>query len=84
MAEIKLAGRSIPLPASPLARRVIGAGFLAMGVFGFLPVLGFWMIPVGLAVLSVDSGWFRRLRRRSDVGATRVWRSLRLRFRRQG
>jgi len=25
-----------------------------LGMFGFLPVLGFWMIPLGLAVLAVD------------------------------
>ena len=24
------------------------------GVFGFLPVLGFWMVPLGLAVMAQD------------------------------
>ncbi len=24
------------------------------GVFGFLPILGFWMIPLGLAIAALD------------------------------
>jgi hypothetical protein len=24
------------------------------GVFGFLPVLGFWMLPLGLALIALD------------------------------
>lgn len=32
------------------------AGLLLMlgGVFGFLPVIGFWMFPLGLAVAALD------------------------------
>ena len=39
-----------------------GAGILLMigGVFGFLPILGYWMFPVGLALLAVDMPWARR------------------------
>lgn len=33
----------------PLALLLIGGGFL-----GFLPVLGFWMIPLGLLLLALD------------------------------
>jgi len=33
------------------------------GVFGFLPVLGFWMIPLGFAVFLLDikslRNWWR-------------------------
>ncbi len=35
-------------------RPPIGLGLVVLGMFGFLPVLGFWMIPLGLAVLAVD------------------------------
>jgi hypothetical protein len=24
------------------------------GIFGFLPVLGFWMLPLGLALIALD------------------------------
>jgi len=40
-------------------------GFLLIifGIFGFLPILGFWMIPLGLAALATDvpplKRWFR-------------------------
>ncbi|HVI16347.1 MAG TPA: hypothetical protein VM822_26200 [Pseudolabrys sp.] len=30
------------------------------GVFGFLPVLGFWMLPIGLALLAQDVPPMRR------------------------
>jgi len=29
-------------------------GLIVGGLFGFLPVLGFWMIPLGLALLAID------------------------------
>lgn len=35
-------------------RPVVGVALIIGGVFGILPVLGFWMIPAGLAVLSLD------------------------------
>jgi hypothetical protein len=30
------------------------------GVFGFMPVLGFWMLPLGLAVMAPDVPVMRR------------------------
>ena len=41
-------------------RIVIGMALLIGGVLGFLPVLGFWMFPLGLLVLSYDLAWVRR------------------------
>jgi len=35
-------------------RMVLGLLLVAGGVFGFLPVLGFWMIPLGLAIAALD------------------------------
>jgi hypothetical protein len=37
------------------------------GLLGFLPVLGFWMIPLGFLVLSVDLPVVRRWRRQMTV-----------------
>ncbi len=34
------------------------------GVLGFLPVLGFWMLPLGLVLFFSDSPAYWRLRRR--------------------
>lgn len=34
----------------------IPAGFLLIfgGLIGFLPLVGFWMLPLGLAILAID------------------------------
>ena len=44
------AGRHLP----PGARLILGLVLMVGGVFGFLPVLGFWMIPLGVAVAALD------------------------------
>lgn len=38
----------------PGLRLVVGLLLILGGVFGFLPVLGFWMIPLGLGVAALD------------------------------
>ena len=50
-----------------LARRLLGAGLVVGGILGFLPILGFWMVPLGLLILSIDSRIVRRWRRRMEV-----------------
>lgn len=41
-------------------RTVFGLVFVVAGVFGFLPVLGFWMVPAGLALVALDIPPLRR------------------------
>jgi len=65
--RIHIGSRSIPLPASPVLRMAIGVILIIAGLLGFLPVIGFWMIPLGLIVLSIDLPWARRGRRRLAV-----------------
>lgn len=38
----------------PGLRLVAGLFITVAGGFGFLPVLGFWMIPLGLAIMAMD------------------------------
>lgn len=38
----------------PGMRFVVGLLLICGGVLGFLPLLGFWMIPVGVMVASLD------------------------------
>ncbi|MFD1744065.1 hypothetical protein ACFSE1_01195 [Rhizobium helianthi] len=57
----------MPLPRSKAGRVSIGAGLVAGGCLGFLPVLGFWMVPLGLIVLSHDLAYVRRGRRRVAI-----------------
>ena len=77
MATIKFGNRRVVLPGSRIARIVIGLLLIIGGVLGFLPVLGFWMIPLGLIVLSIDLPVVRRWRRRATI---RLGRFLNQRF----
>jgi len=42
------------LPRSRPLRIAIGVLLVLCGLVGFLPVLGFWMVPLGLGILAVD------------------------------
>ncbi len=57
----------------PWVRRAAGVLLVIGGVLGFLPVLGFWMLPLGLVLLSDDVPWLRRRRRAAQVWVTRRW-----------
>lgn len=54
---------------APGVRSLVGIGFMVGGVFGFLPVLGFWMLPLGAAFVAMDvpftqhriEAWMQRL-----------------------
>ena len=35
-------------------RTLLGLLFMVGGFFGFLPILGFWMLPLGLAFIAMD------------------------------
>ncbi|SVB85789.1 uncharacterized protein METZ01_LOCUS238643 [marine metagenome] len=52
----------------------VGICLVLGGILGFLPILGFWMIPLGLVVLSYDLPIVRRWRRRLEVRWLRWWR----------
>ena len=65
--RIRLFGRQFEMPRSRRSRILIGVGLIVAGMFGFLPVLGFWMAPLGLLVLSYEFHLVRRLRRRLVV-----------------
>ena len=43
----------------PGMRLVVGVLLMIGGVFAFLPVLGLWMLPLGIAVAAVDVADFR-------------------------
>ncbi|MEX2165875.1 MAG: hypothetical protein WD852_02465 [Methyloceanibacter sp.] len=67
MAKVKIFDRHWHLPKSKPIRIGLGIILVALGLLGFLPVLGFWMIPLGLLVLSVDLPIVRRWRRQLTV-----------------
>ena len=38
----------------PGVRLILGLFLMACGVVGFLPVVGFWMLPLGVAISMLD------------------------------
>jgi hypothetical protein len=44
----------------PGVRSVLGILLIIGGVFGFLPILGFWMIPLGGTFIALDIPPLRR------------------------
>ena len=40
-------------------RSLVGVLFMVGGVFGFFPLLGFWMFPLGVALVALDIPWTR-------------------------
>jgi hypothetical protein len=65
--KITFAGYRIRLPHHPVIRMMLGIVLVVLGIFGFLPILGFWMIPLGLVILSIDVPMIRRQRRKWTV-----------------
>jgi len=60
VARVKKKFNRDSLPKSKPARIAIGAVLVICGIVGFLPILGFWMVPVGLAILAIDVPIVRR------------------------
>jgi hypothetical protein len=65
--KVRIFDRHWHLPRSKPIRIGLGILLIAGGLLGLLPVLGFWMIPLGLLVLSVDIPIVRRWRRQLAV-----------------
>jgi len=74
MSHIKVGSYKVRIPRSKRGRQALGGALLVGGAFWWLPVLGLWMVPAGLAVLSVDSPKVRRFRRRNEVRSLRWWK----------
>lgn len=69
--KIEVANRTFRLPRARGARIALGFAFIGGGLLGFLPVLGFWMLPLGFVILSHDIPVARRWRRRMTVNWAR-------------
>jgi hypothetical protein len=51
--------RRIRSPAATWTRIPVGVVLIAAGLVGFLPILGFWMVPLGLALIALDVPFMR-------------------------
>jgi hypothetical protein len=41
-------------------RSVLGLVLIGLGILGFLPILGFWMVPLGAMFIALDVPPLRR------------------------
>jgi purine-cytosine permease-like protein len=64
---VNFLGKRIPVPGNMVLRVGLGLVMIVGGVLGFLPVLGYWMLPLGLLILSIDFPMVRRFRRNITV-----------------
>ena len=62
------------LPRNRAVRVAAGVALVAGGMLSFLPILGIWMLPLGLAVLANDSPRIRRFHRKTSVAFVGWWR----------
>jgi fatty acid desaturase len=77
-------GRALSWLRSPSGRwvRIPVALLLIVGGFvGFLPVLGFWMVPLGLLLLALDIPFLRAPMLKLIQWLERQWRALKARWR---
>ena len=63
MKAVNFFGKRIRVPGNMVLRVALGLILVFGGFLGFLPVLGFWMLPLGLLILSIDFPPVRRFRR---------------------
>ena len=56
---------------------------IAGGIFSILPILGLWMLPLGLALMSDDVPWLKTPLEYSARWIERAWRKARSEWRRR-
>lgn len=66
-------------PSSPIARACVALLLIAGGTVGFLPILGYWMIPLGVLLLAQDVPMLRRPVTSLMLRTERRWRRWRRR-----
>ena len=68
-------------PSASWVRIPLGLLFIVGGFLGFLPILGFWMVPLGLLLLALDFALLRRPTAYLIVSGERLWSRFRRRWR---
>ena len=65
--------RRLREPSSRWVRIPLAIVLICGGFFGFLPVLGLWMLPLGFLLLAQDLPFLRKPTRRALVCLERCW-----------
>ncbi len=92
--QLHALGRRFPVLQKPIALvgtrpgvllRIPLALLLIMGgMVGFLPILGFWMIPLGLLILAVDLPFLRPIVSTIMIRTRRRWSTWQRQFQGRG
>jgi hypothetical protein len=69
--------QSLRHPDARWVRIPVGALCVVGGVFSFLPVLGIWMLPLGLLLIAYDVPFLREPVGRFTILVMQKWGSLR-------
>lgn len=64
----------LPIPKTRLKRLFFGCLLIVGGIFSILPVLGLWMLPLGMLYLAVDYKRFRRYKRILEAKFIKLYR----------
>ena len=72
--------RALRKPSLRWVRIPLAILFLLGGLMWFLPVLGLWMLPLGLLLLAEDYPPLQRPLRRCIIGFELWWRRMRRRW----
>ena len=64
-------------PHARWIRLPVGALLVIGGVFSFLPVLGIWMLPLGLLLIALDVPVLRKPVGRFTIWSAQKWAALR-------
>ena len=60
-------------PGAKWVRIPLGVLLVCGGIVGFLPILGFWMVPLGLLLLAQDIPVLKRPTMRALAAVQRWW-----------
>ena len=83
MPKVRIGRFSLELPRNRVVRISLGVALVLVGaLFGWLPILGYWMVPLGLLVLASDNPAIRRWNRRAAVAIVGWWRGRKARIKR--
>ena len=65
------------IPRSRLGRTLMGLAMILLGIIGIvLPLISFWLFPLGLAILAADYAWARYMLNKTRDGLTYVRRKV--------
>lgn len=75
MPKVRIGKYAFELPRNRVVRISLGVALVVVGgLFGWLPILGYWMVPLGLVILASDSPVIRRWNRRMMVAVVGWWK----------